>query len=182
SELWAVYMPRVGQAAAVWVNGVHVGGDVGGDPLPRDWIRPQLFTVPPTLLHAGRNVVDVHLRTHIGEPGYVRTIVVGPEAVLRHVHQVVSWWQVGLTQVVAAAMFAAGLLLLLASIGREELNASRWLAAGFVVWSWGSIDAFVRNIPIGTRLWEWSVGIAPLWAVVAFGIGFHRILDLRQSR
>jgi signal transduction histidine kinase len=182
SELWAVYLPRISQAAAVWVNGVHVGGDVRGDRLPRDWIRPHLVVVPPTLLRAGRNVVDLHVRTHLGAPGYVRTIVVGPERLLRRVYHAVSWWQVGLTQVVAAATFAAGLLLLLASLGRQELRAWRWLAAGLIVWSWGSIDAFVRNIPTATRPWEWSTAIAPLWAVVLFAIGFHRNLDLRRPR
>jgi signal transduction histidine kinase len=180
--LWAVYLPRVSQVAAVWVNGVHVGGDVGGNPLPRDWIRPHLVAVPPTLLHAGRNVVDVHVRTHIGAPGYVRTVVVGPERVLRHVYHVVSWWQVGLTEVIAGATFAAGLLLLLGSIGRAEIRNWRWLGAGLLVWSWGSIDAFVRTIPIATRAWEWSIGIAPLWAAVFFGVGFHRILDLPPRR
>lgn len=182
TELWAVYLPRVSQAAAVWVNGVHVGGHVGGDPLPRDWIRPHIFTVPHELLRVGENVVDVHVRTHLGAPGYVRAIAFGPDRVLRPVHHAVTWWQVGVTQVVAAATFGAGLLLLLASLGRAELRHTRWLAGGMIVWSWGSIDAFVRTIPTATRAWEWSTGVAPLWAVACFGIGFHRVLALERPR
>lgn len=181
-ELWAVYLPRVSQAASVWVNGVHVGGDVRRDPLPRDWLRPQLATVPPALLRAGPNRIDVHVRTHLGAPGYLRAIAVGPDRVLRRVQQSALWWQVGLTQVIAAATLASGLLLLIAAVGQRELRAWRWLAAGLIVWAWSSIDAFVRNIPVATRYWEWSTGVAPLWAVVLFCIGFHRVLDLGRPR
>jgi hypothetical protein len=33
-ELWAVYLPRIGQAASAWVNGRLVGGGPDTDPLP----------------------------------------------------------------------------------------------------------------------------------------------------
>jgi len=181
-ELWAVYLPRVGQTPSAWVNGVLVGGGTVEDPLPRDWVRPHLFTVPHELLHAGPNDVVVRVRTHIGAPGYLRAMFVGPEHLVWPLYDRVLWWHLGLTQVVAAASFAGGLLLFAAALGREELHAWRWLALGLVAWSWGSIDAFVRHIPVSTHLWEWTVGIAPLWATVGFGLGFHRVLGLDRAR
>ena len=182
SELWAVYLPRVGQTAGVWVNGVLVGGGETADPLPRDWVSPHLYTIPHELLRAGANDVVVRVRTHIGAPGYLRSISVGPDRALRRVYDRVLWWQVGLTQVIAATTFAAGLLILLVSVGRSELEHPRWLAAGLVVWSWGSADVFVHHIFLPTRIWEWSIAIAPLWAVVCFGVGFHRVLGLDRPR
>jgi signal transduction histidine kinase len=182
STLWAVYLPRVGQTADVWVNGILVGGGDTADPLPRDWVSPHLHTIAHELLHVGANDVVVRVRTHIGAPGYLRSISVGPDAPLRRVYDRALWWQVGLTQVIAATTFAVGLLILLVSLRESEVLASRWLAIGLVVWSWGSADVFVRHIPIPTRLWEWTVGIAPMWAVVCFSIGFHRVLALDRPR
>jgi signal transduction histidine kinase len=182
TELWAVYLPRVGQTASVWINGTLVGGGETGDPLPRDWVSPHIHSVARELLRPGANDVVVSVRTHLGAPGYLRSISVGPDRLLRRVYDRVLWWQVGLTQVIAAATFGAGLLILLASIGRAELQDSRWLALGLMIWSWGSADVFVRHIPMPMRIWEWSIGVAPLWAVVCFGMGFHRTLGLVRPR
>lgn len=181
-DVWSVYLPRVGQTPSVWVNGVLVGGGMIEDPLPRDWVRPHFFVVPREVLHVGANDVVVRVRTHVGAPGYLRALLVGPEHLVRPLYDRVLWWQVGLTQVVAAASVAASLLLLVATIGRSELHAWRWFALGLFVWAWGSADAFVRHIPVSTHLWEWSIGIAPLWATVAFGLGFHRALDVARPR
>ena len=182
SELWAAYVPRVSATAGVWVNGVLVGGGETTDPLPRDWVSPHIYDIPRELLGAGANDVVVRIRTHVGAPGYLRSISVGPDRLLRRVYDRVYWWQVGLTQVIAAATFGLGLMLLLVSVGRTELQDSRWLAFGLIVWSWGSADVFVRHIPTSTRIWEWSVAVAPLWAVVCFGLGFHRTLGLHRPR
>ena len=102
TQLWAVYLPRVGQTAGVWVNGVHLGGGDLVDPLPRDWVNPLFFTVPAEILHPGTNEVLVRVLTHIGAPGYLRNIVIGPERSLRTVYERLLGWQRGLTQVIAA--------------------------------------------------------------------------------
>jgi signal transduction histidine kinase len=182
TEIWAVYLPRVGQTAGVWVNGVHLGGGDVVDPLPRDWVNSLFFTVPAELLHPGANDVVVRVLTHIGAPGYLRGIDVGPERSLRPVFDRILGLQLGLTQMIAAATLTMGLLILLVSIGRPELRDSIWLAIGLVVWSWGSADVFFKRIFLPTRLWEWTVGIAPLWAVVCFGLGFHRVLSIVRPR
>jgi signal transduction histidine kinase len=181
-ELWAVYLPRIGQTASVWVNGRLVGGGPDTDPLPRDWIRPHLFTVPQELLRSGTNDVAVRIRTHVGAPGYLRTIEVGPERSLRPLYESALWWGVELTQIIAAASCVAGLVILLVSLGRPELDVGRWAAVGLIVWSWGSADAFVRHMHVSTRLWEWSIGIAPMWAVACFAVALHRVAGLDRPR
>jgi signal transduction histidine kinase len=181
-ELWAVYLPRIGQTASVWVNDRLVGGGPDTDPLPRDWIRPHLFTIPEALLRPGANDVAVRIRTHIGAPGYLRTIEVGPERILQPLYESALWWGVELTQIIAAASCVAGLVILLVSLNRPELDAGRWASIGLVVWSWGSADAFVRHISVSTRLWEWSVGMAPMWAVACFAVAFHRVVRLDRPR
>jgi len=136
TELWAVYLPRVGQTAGVWVNGVHLGGGDAVDPLPRDWVNPLFFTVPTEILRSGTNEVAVRVLTHVGAPGYLRDVEIGPERSLRRVFDRVLWWQLGLTQVIAATTLVTGLLILFVAWGRPELRDSIWLAIGLVVWSW----------------------------------------------
>ena len=182
TELWAIYIPRVGQTAGLWVNGVHLGGGDVVDPLPRDWVNPLLFTVPAEILRPGANEIVVRVMTHLGAPGYLRDVEIGPERSLRRVFDRVLWWQLGLTQVIAATTLTTGLLILFVAFGRPELRDSIWLAIGLVVWSWGSADVFFRRIFLPTRLWEWTIGIAPMWAVVCFALGFHRVLGIERLR
>jgi hypothetical protein len=145
-------------------------------------VNPLFFTVPAELLRPGANEVLVRVLTHIGAPGYLRGVEVGPERALRPVFDRTLGLQLGLTQVIAATTLSTGLLILLVAIGRPQLRDSIWLAIGLVVWSWGSADFFFKRIFLPTRLWEWTVGIAPLWAVVCFGLGFHRVLAIVRPR
>ena len=183
SETWALYLPRIGQNVTAWVNGVVVGdGGRMTPPLPRNWNRPMLFTVPPTLLHAGDNVVELHLVTHTGAPGYLRPFFAGPLRTLRPLYARRAWWQVNFAQIVGGTTLAGGLLLLAFALRNPTFAPVRWIAVALVLWAWTTADAFFQEIPIPTRLWEWSTASALVWCPVAFVLGFHRILRRQRPR
>jgi len=183
SRPWAIYLPRIGQNLTAWVNGVPVGdGGRMTAPLPRNWNRPLLLTVPPALLHAGENVVALHLVTHRGAPGYLRPFLVGPLDSLRPLYARRAWWQVSFAQIVGGATLAGGLVLLAFTLRAPAFAAVRWIAAALVLWAWSTADAFVQEIPVPTRLWEWSTASALVWSPVAFVLGFHRMLGRCRPR
>lgn len=178
AEVWAVYLPRVGQTVGVWVNRTLVGTSGGfGQPLPRNWNRPQLFGVPSTLLRVGENEILIRLVTHAGAPGFLRAFHVGPMRVLGPLHARRTWRQVTLGQIVGSGTLATGLLLLLFAGRYERFLPQRWLALGLVLWSWTSADAFFHTIPVPSRWWESSTAAALVWCLVCFTIGFHRMLE-----
>lgn len=180
---WAIYLPRVGQNVAAWVNGVPVGdGGRMTPPLPRNWNRPLLFTVPPALLHTGPNEIALHLVTHEGAPGYLRPFFVGPLAALRPLYARRAWWQVSATQIVGGATLAGGLILFAVTASAPAFTAMRWIALALVLWAWSTADAFVRETPVPTRLWEWSTASALIWCPIAFVLGFHRALGRERPR
>jgi len=182
-EPWAVYLPRIGQTVAVWVNGEFVG-DAGRftEPLPRNWNRPLLLTVPASLLHEGDNGLRIRLLTHVGAPGFLRQFHVGPLRVLRPLYARRTWWQVNLTQIVGGSTLAGGLLLLAFALRNPTFGPVRWIAVALVLWAWSTADAFFQETPIPTRLWEWSTAAALVWCPVAFVLGFHRMLERPQPR
>jgi signal transduction histidine kinase len=183
AELWAAYLPRIGQNVTLWLNGQMIGRSGRTEPpQSRNWNRPQLFTLVPGLLRGGENVLHVRLTTHLGAPGYLRTVYVGPLASLQPIHRRQTWLQVTLPAIVAAATFALGVLILLVAMRRRELPQHRWLGAALVVWSWASIDAFVVDPPVASRVWEWSTATAQLWCTILFAIGFHRLLAQDRRR
>lgn len=183
AELWAVYLPRVAMNAAVFVNGELVGdGGPFTQPLPRNWNRPQLYTVPSGLLHAGPNVVDVHLAVNRSAPGMLLPFQVGPDRLLRPEWQTRYFLQVTLTQVIAIMTFGVALLLLGFFANRDPGGIVRWLALGILLWAISGADAFVRISPIPTRAWEWMQAMSQLGFVVCAMIAFHRVLAVDRRR
>jgi len=183
ADVWAVYLPRIGQHASVWVNRSLVGtsGPLAA-PLPRNWNRPQIFPLPVSMLDAGENEVLIRLVTHLGAPGFLRGFHVGPMRILGPMHAHRMWLQVTLGQIVGAATLASGLLLLVFSLRHARFRPQRTLALGLVLWSWTSADAFFQTIPVSSRWWELSTSAALVWCMVCFVRGFHRLFGLVRPR
>lgn len=178
-EPWAVYLPRVVQNATVLVNGVVVGdGGRTTPPLPRNWNRPLLFTVPAPLLHRGDNVVAIRVLTEPGAPGHLRPFHVAPLEELRPRHVRRSWWQEHVVQIVAGSTLAGGLLLFGLAWKSPAFAPLRWVGLALVCWAWSIADAFVQEIPVPTRVWEWSTASALAGCPVLFVLGVHRLLGL----
>jgi signal transduction histidine kinase len=180
---WAVYIPRGTQTLALWVNG-SVTGDGGTftNPLPRDWNRPQFFTLAPGVLRAGANEMVVRLETNVGSPGFLQVVSVGPVAALRPEYARRVWGQITAPRIVAGMMLGGALLLFGFALRHDPQKATRWIALGVLCWTWSFVDVFVRQPPIANRLWEWAILQGQTWSVVFFAIGYHRILGIHRPR
>jgi signal transduction histidine kinase len=179
--LWAVYLPRVNMNAGVWVNGQFLGdGGRFDGVVSRNWNRPLLFTVPAGLLHAGANAVDVRLRCNRTGPGILSTFRVGPAAILRPAWEWRTFAQVTLAQIIGGATVALGLLLGIVFWNRDPQHTHRWAALGVIVWSLCFADAFVRDPPLPSRVWEWMQALAVSGFVPCFVVAFHRALGVRR--
>jgi signal transduction histidine kinase len=183
SELWGVYLPRVGMNAAVYVNGELVGDGGPFTPdLARNWNRPLYFTVPAELVRAGSNEVLIRLETPRSSPGFLQGLVLGPDRLVAR-----SWrwrWfaEVTAAQLGVAATLAMAALLTVLYGRRDPTGEYRWFIAGMLLWAYSSLDALVRDPPLPTPAWEWSTQTALNWAIPCFALAAHRGLGLRRPR
>ena len=182
-QRWAVYLPRVGLNAAVFVNGVAVGdGGRMEDPVARTWNRPLLFALPPGVLRAGENVVDVRVRMILTSLGMLFPLQVGPEEALRPRYAREHFVRVTLVQLLSALMLGSALLVGAAYFFAREQEAYRWYALGAVFWLLNMADQYAGEISIPTRLWQWGVHSGLLGAMVCFSVAMHRHFGLRRPR
>jgi signal transduction histidine kinase len=182
-QRWAVYLPRVGLNAAVYVNGVPVGdGGRMEDPVARTWNRPLLFALPPGLLHAGENVVDVRLRMILTSLGMLYPVEIGPEESLRARYAREYFVRVTLVQLLSALMLGSALLVGAAHFFARDQDAYRWYALGAVFWLLNMADQYGGEISIPTRLWQWGVHSGLLGAMVCFIVAMHRHFGLERPR
>lgn len=180
-ELWSLYLPRAAMAVEAYVNGHLVGatGDIG-EPLPRGWNQPQLYTIPTGLLHEGSNTIDLRLLMNRSSPGLLGAFHIGPERLLQPAWASRDFTQVTLVQVASMMTLAMALLIAGIYLRRDEFGAYRWLVPAVASWALASVDAWVVHIPMSTLLWEWMQVAAQNTCVCCFIVGFHRMLGLRR--
>jgi len=170
---WAVYLPRAVMSAAVWVNGVRVGGASG-----RNVNRPLLAVVPLGTLRAGRNTLDVRLRVTPTYRGVLGPFLIGPETVLRGPFKRRLFWQVQVVEICILLTLVLGGLGLALWIRRRELPGFAENSLGCLLWAVAMLELVVRDPPFSELVWQWLVTSALVAAFAAFAIGARRFLEL----
>ncbi len=181
-ELWAVAVPLVAQNAAVRVNGEPVGdGGRFTPPMARNWNRPLLFTVPPGLLVAGTNVLEVRVGSAGLAPPALGRVHVGPAAALGPQHARREALQVGIAK--ATTVVAVALIALLAFLLRHEYFVGGWwFLAALALLTVTSVDGFLHEGPLPVGVWDWLVTNTRTAAMVCVMAGIHRHLALTRPR
>jgi signal transduction histidine kinase len=177
-ELWAVALPVVSQNAAVRVNGQPVGDGGPFAPMARNWNRPLLFTVPPGLLGAGTNVIDVRVGAAGLAPPAIGRFHVGPASALGPPHARREALQVGVSRATTAAAVALLGLLGILLRHREYFPGGGWFLAALALLTIASVDNFLHESPIPVAAWDWLVTNARTAALLCIAVGIHRHLGL----
>ena len=160
-ELMALYIDRACSNVQVLLNGHLIfSGGRAVEPVTRNCARPQMVTLPPALLNADGNVVDLrvegHALPHVGSvrrAGGLSEVELGLETDLAIAHVVHLFWEPA--WIFGSSLLLIGLGCLMVAVGwlhRREVYFSYfgWLCLGWAVLSLASRTA---NLP-------WSNAIA----------------------
>jgi len=175
AEPWGLYLPRVGNAYAVWLNGVLVQaqGDVHRPNGSNHGQVPRLLSLPPGLLLAD-NTLRIDLRADLGRRGGLSAAWVGPMPLVEPLYERGHRWRVtgsqavvGFSLLVAATALALWLTQVGAPAGggaprREPLYALAALAE--LCWALRVGDALIEDPPLP---WPWW-GVVPVVAMAVW--------------
>lgn len=181
-ETWGVYLIRLHMNAAVYVNGALIGdGGSMTEPLVRNWNTPLYFTIPPALLHVGRNQLDVRLRTYPGY-GWLPPLHVGPERILRKRCELRRFLQIEMSEILAAGLAGLSLFLLGIWWRRRKDAVYLWLAGACLLWALFSAYLALRQPILRYAVVQW-IAHRSLDFWIAIFTGFvHRFVGLRRPR
>lgn len=175
---WGVYLPRLGNAYEVWLNGVLLQRN--GDMLlanGSDYAKaPRYIAITPGLLHT-HNRMRVYIRADVGRRGGLAPLVLGPEDEVQPLYREDYRWRntgsmavVILSVLVGVAAIALWLTQVDPSVPGRRRRPRRdrlYLYAGLaeLFWTLRVSDAIIENPPVP---WPWwgvaTVGAMAVWA------------------
>lgn len=155
TRVQAVYLPKLGMNAAVWINGMKIGD--GGrmvEPLSRNWNRPMLFPLPHGVLKQGGNTLHIQLRGNAYTQPFLFPPSIGPEMSLRQSYERTIFLNITLNQTATILIAAIGALMLSLWWRRKQETAYGYFGISALVWAAQSTNQYVHNIALTTAQWE----------------------------
>lgn len=163
AEPYAVYFPRVGNRAEIWLNGILLSrfGDLD-QPNREDYAKaPQYVLIPAQLLQRD-NLFRITVHADGGRRGGLSSMMVGPDVEVRERYESVYRWRVHGSVAVAVFSLVVGAiaLLLWATQVEQAPDAPRqrvglYLSAGVaeMCWMLRLSDTAVTDPPLGWPGW-----------------------------
>jgi len=174
TEPHALYLPRLGNAYAIWLNGnlLQRGGDLyqaNGADFAK---APRYIEIAPRLLHKD-NLLLIQIRADVGRRGGLAPVAVGPAPAVLPLYKRDYAWRITGSSVVAIANLLVALVALslwFTQVDNSQAGGSRrdplYLFAGLaeLAWTLRVADPVIDNPPIS---WPWW-GMVTIVALTAW--------------
>lgn len=182
-ELQALYVSAANRGLRAYVNGVEVG-DIGLTDAAHDygWNYPLFFSIPPSLLRAGENRLDLLLVLNDSGNGSFKTLEIARHADLKRRYERVLFWRVTGPQITSLVAALAGLLALLLWGSRAAGPEYGWFGAACLFAVVRNAHFYVRELPISIGAFTALSQAALHWLVYALAMFALRASGARHAR
>ena len=155
SEPWAVYLPTVGTAYQLFLNGTDIGSSGGmTGPIVRSTGVPKMDPVAVHLLRVGENRLDLRLRVAPNLRGGLGPLTLGPRSVVAPLYDADVFARVTLPRSLNFALIFVGVLVLLLWLRRPAEAIYGVFAALAIVWSIRNFHYTAAPSWVSSGVWE----------------------------
>ncbi|VAW74755.1 hypothetical protein MNBD_GAMMA15-1104 [hydrothermal vent metagenome] len=180
NRLWGMYLPRVTSNVLAYINGEAIGrGGRFRRPVARNSNRPLYFSIPNGFLQSGSNRITLRVKAATGMTGYLGSVYLGPDELVRPVFQRLFRLRVNVVEVITASLVLVAVLMLgLWSVRRKD-SLMLWFSMICLIWALHNLNLLVVEIPVSVRSWESLRYLSVGWFSVLLVMFMHRFLGLR---
>ncbi|HIP06840.1 MAG TPA: hypothetical protein EYG66_03090 [Mariprofundaceae bacterium] len=181
-EHWVVFIERISMNAAVFI-GQHYLGDGGSfeAPVSRNWVRPLLFKIPKTFIHAHGDVIYIRAFSSAIDLGGLEHVYVGKHSELQPKYDALFSYYILSSQAIFYMQLALCLLLFGFWLIRKKESVFLWLSAASLMGAIFPLNMFVRDIIISHHMWEWIVQTSIGWLNWFIFMFAHRYLNIKRT-
>jgi signal transduction histidine kinase len=181
NRLWAVLLPGVNLATAVFFNGELVGASERlTEPLTHDWNRPLMFTIPNGHLRPGSNALHVKVVSYPSGHGFLAPIYLGPNELLRPTYERRLFVQVHVSRFITIATAFTSLFIGLIWWLRRSETVYGWLALSMLMWSGHSLKYHLSAVPVSSFRWAAFLFVTAIGFATAISLFLLRLTGRRR--
>jgi signal transduction histidine kinase len=177
----ALYISAATRGVRAFVNGAEIGSSSLSDAQQFGSNYPLFFTIPPSLLQAGGNTVDLQLSLTAGGWGYVRGVALGHHGTLKPQYDQVLFWRVTGPQITSLIAVLAGAIACLVWLRRRDETAFAWFALACLMAAFRNASFFVW-LPSIEGWYEVWAAVSLHWMSVALALFSFRLCQRRFPR
>ena len=150
-----MYVVGFNRSGRLFVNNQYLRqfGPMNGA-LPLNWNRSQYTLLPPALLHAGDNEIEIQQRIYGWEQGWLAPVQLGSESQMLAMWRTRVFWQNELVRIMGVSTLTIGLFMLGVWLGRRSHAMYFWFGWVSVLWAVISLDYFALFPPLPAYAWE----------------------------
>jgi len=175
AEPWMVYLPRLREGGALFVNGQLLANVREPDSTTYvRWMRPHAFLIAPGQLRTGAN--QLHVRVNVAsEDKTMSTITVGPEAEVRPLYESRLFWTYTAAQITIVVTLSMGLFVIAVWLRRRMDFDYGLFGLACLFWGLHTTNYVIETLPE----WAWLP-----WRVIRYAStgGFVVALTLFMLR
>jgi signal transduction histidine kinase len=171
NKVHALYIVRLSMNCEVYLNGVKIGdGGSSAEPVSRNWNRPLLFVIPPSVLKPSNN----DLLIKVTAPQYTQGMLYPPEIDrlenLQPRYDDAKFVRITLNQTASLLIIGIGLLMLSLWWRRKKDSAYGLFGLAALIWALQSLNFYITKPLFSTALWEIFINasfeiIGALWLI-----------------
>ena len=181
NRLWAVLLPGVNLAGAVFFNGELIGAsDQLKEPLSQDWHRPLMFTIPNGHLRPGINRMHVRVLSYPSGHGFMAPVYIGPNELLRPSFERRTFLKVHVSRFITFATAFMSLFLGLIWWLHRSDAVYGWLSLSTLMWSGHSLKYHVSSIPLTSFQWAAFLFITAIGCATAVSMFMLRFTEANR--
>lgn len=180
-EVQSLYISAANRGVRAFVNGVEIGSTSLSDAEQFGWNYPLFFTIPPALLQAGGNTLDLRLALTTKGWGSLRDVQIGSHALLKPMYDRVLFWRVTGPQITSLVAVLSGAAALLIWLRRRRETVFAWFALACFMAALRNAHFYV-SAPISERWYEVWAAVPLHWVSVALGMFALRLCEQRYPK